>query len=83
MEDNNKVYVKIENDEPDTSTAWFFFMRIVDYIPLVGLIVHIVYAFSSENTSRKSYCKALIIWDVVSVLLVLLVYWLWTFSLMI
>ena len=28
MEDNNKVYVKIENDEPDTSTAWFFFMRI-------------------------------------------------------
>ena len=80
MEEDRKVYVKLEKDEPDTSTIWFFFMRIVDYIPVVGLIVHLVYAFGSNRTSRKSYSRALIIWDVLSIVLILFLWsvdWFW------
>jgi len=49
---------------------------IISYIPLVGLIMLFVWAFSSSgiNENKKNWAKALLIIQVISLVLVILIY---------
>ncbi|HKW29839.1 MAG TPA: hypothetical protein VJT54_10915 [Verrucomicrobiae bacterium] len=55
-------------------------MLFVTAIPVVGLLMVIVWAFSGENESRKNYFRAILSWMLIAVVLcvalVLVVGWL-------
>ena len=69
----NQPYYTIPSPEIETEPP----MRIRDYlllfliscIPCVGLILHIVWAFADEpgKKSRQSYCRAYLIWMLISI----------------
>ena len=51
------------------STAYYFWMMLLFAIPVVGLIVCLVTAFSGDDTSRKNFSRAALIWIVVGAVL--------------
>ena len=51
------------------STAYYFWMMLLFAIPVIGLIVCLVTAFSGEDASRKNFSRAALIWIVVGVVL--------------
>ena len=51
------------------STAYYFWMMLLFAIPVVGLIVCLVTAFSGDDTSRKNFSRAVLIWIVVGAVL--------------
>ncbi len=55
-------------------------MMFVTAIPLIGLIMILVWAFSGENESRKNYFRAILAWILIlvaaCVALVLVIGWL-------
>lgn len=51
------------------STAYYFWMMLLFAIPVVGLIVCLVTAFSGEDASRKNFSRAALIWIVVGAVL--------------
>ncbi|MBE6724821.1 MAG: zinc ribbon domain-containing protein [Ruminococcaceae bacterium] len=56
------------------TTGNFFWMPVVLAIPVVGLIVLLVWAFSkSANLNRKHYARATLIWMLISLILVVIV----------
>ncbi len=56
------------------STASFFWMPVIVAIPIVGLIVLLVWAFSKNtNVNRKHYARSVLIWVLISVILGVLV----------
>ncbi len=55
------------------STGQFVLMDFLAAIPLVGLILYFVWAFSSsENPNRRSWAKARLIWLLISIVLSIL-----------
>ena len=47
------------------STAYYFWMTLLFAIPVVGLIVCLVTAFSGDDTSRKNFSRAVLIWIII------------------
>jgi hypothetical protein len=43
------------------------FMMFVTAIPIVGLIMILIWAFTGDNESRKNYYKALLMWFLIAV----------------
>ena len=54
------------------STAYYFWMMLLFAVPVIGLIVCLVTAFSGEDASRKNFSRAALIWIVAVVALALL-----------
>ena len=55
------------------STAYYFWMMLLFAIPVVGLIVCLVTAFSGEDASRKNFSHAVLIWILVAIVLSIIV----------
>lgn len=55
------------------STAYYFWMMLLFAIPVVGLIVCLVTAFSGDDTSRKNFSRAVLIWILVAIVLSIIV----------
>lgn len=50
-------------------TSWYFWMMLVFSLPLVGLIMLFVVAFSSDDPSKRGFARAYLIWLLVAVVL--------------
>ena len=55
------------------STAYYFWKMLLFAIPVVGLIVCLVTAFSGEDASRKNFSRAVLIWILVAIVLSIIV----------
>ncbi len=55
MADNDQV------EKPLTTGEWFVTMLILG-LPLVGLIMYFVWAFSAGNLGRRNFCRAALLW---------------------
>jgi heme/copper-type cytochrome/quinol oxidase subunit 2 len=49
------------------SVGSWMWMMFVSAIPIVGVIMIFVWAFTGENESRKNYCRAILAWFAVLV----------------
>lgn len=58
---------------PPVSTAYYFWMMLLFAIPVIGLIVCLVTAFSGDDTSRKNFSRAALIWILVAIVLSIIV----------
>ena len=58
---DNRNYVSVK--------SWML-MIFVTAIPIIGLIMVFVWAFTGENESRKNYYRAILAWVLVLVLLI-------------
>jgi hypothetical protein len=56
-----------ENDSNYVSIGSWMWMMFVTAIPVVGLIMIFVWAFTGHNESRKNYYRALLAWFLVFV----------------
>ena len=54
------------------SVGSWMWMLFVTAIPIIGQIMVLVWAFTGENESRKNYYRAIIVWALVFVALVVL-----------
>jgi len=59
-----------ENDRNYISVGSWMLMMLVTAIPIVGLIMILVWAFTGENESRKNYYKAILMWFLILVALI-------------
>jgi hypothetical protein len=59
-----------EKDSNYVSIGSWMGMQIVTAIPVIGLIMVFVWAFSGDNQSRKNYYRAILCWILLFVLLV-------------
>jgi len=58
--------------EPMSTKDWFITL-LITYIPLVGLIMLLVWAFdSSTNLNKKNFAKASLIWVLVGIVLAII-----------
>ena len=55
------------------STAYYFWMMLLFAVPVIGLIVCLVTAFSGDDTSRKNFSRAALIWILVAIVLSIIV----------
>ena len=55
------------------STAYYFWMMLLFTVPVIGLIVCLVTAFSGDDTSRKNFSRAVLIWILVAIVLSIIV----------
>lgn len=55
------------------STAYYFWMMLLFAVPVIGLIVCLVTAFSGEDASRKNFSRAVLIWILVAIVLSIIV----------
>ena len=55
------------------STAYYFWMILLFAVPVIGLIVCLVTAFSGEDASRKNFSRAVLIWILVAIVLSIIV----------
>ena len=55
------------------STAYYFWMMLLFSVPVIGLIVCLVTAFSGEDASRKNFSRAVLIWILVAIVLSIIV----------
>ena len=58
-----------EDDKNYVSIGSWMGMMFVSAIPIVGLIMMLVWAFTGENESRKNYFRAIICWALILVAL--------------
>jgi hypothetical protein len=55
------------NAEPMSTKDWFI-TQLITYIPLVGLIMLLVWAFdSSTNLNKKNFAKASLLWVLIGI----------------
>jgi hypothetical protein len=48
-------------EKPLTTGEWFVTLLILA-LPLVGLVMHFVWAFGDGNIGRKNFCRAALLW---------------------
>ena len=57
------------------STGNFFWLPVITAIPIVGIILILVWAFSKNaNVNRKHYARAVLIWLLIGLILTVIVY---------
>jgi len=59
-----------KNDSNYVSVGSWMGMMFVTAIPVIGLIMTLVWAFTGENETRKNYFRAILMWFVVGIVLV-------------
>jgi hypothetical protein len=57
-----------QNDNNYISVGSWMWMMFVTAIPVIGVIMIFVWAFTGDNESRKNYYKAILAWVLVIVL---------------
>jgi hypothetical protein len=57
--------------KPLTTGEWFVTMLILA-LPLVGLVMHFVWAFGDGNVNRKNFCRAALLWLAIGLSLAIL-----------
>ena len=59
---------------PDTvGTGYFFGMMLVYALPLIGLIICLITAFTGKNQSKRNFAKAFLIWLIIGIILAVIV----------
>lgn len=56
-----------EKTYPPVKTGYYFWMMLLFAIPVVGLVVCIITAFSLKNPSKKNFSRAVLVWVIVGV----------------
>ena len=56
------------NERPLSTGEWFLTMLVLA-IPIVGLVIHFVWAFSDGNIGRRNFCRAALLWLLVAAML--------------
>ena len=47
----------------DYVSVWFWmFAQIICFIPVIGWVMTVVWAFAGQNQSRKNYFRAVLVW---------------------
>lgn len=59
------------NERPLSTGEWFVTLLVLA-LPIVGLIMHFVWAFGDGNLGRRNFCRAALLWLVVGIALGLL-----------
>lgn len=70
---NNAVPNGTNLEKPMSMGEWLITM-IVLAIPCVGIIMMFVWGFGTGNTSRKNYCRAMLIFALIGVVLSVIFY---------
>ena len=52
----------IETPEKPLSTGEWFLTLFILALPVVGLVMYFVWAFSGGNQSRRNFCRATLLW---------------------
>ncbi len=50
-----------ENNRPLATSEWFLTIFILG-LPLIGVIMHFVWAFGDGNLGRRNFCRATLLW---------------------
>ncbi len=50
-----------ENNRPLTTGEWFLTILILG-LPVVGLVMHFIWAFTDGNLGRRNFCRATLLW---------------------
>ena len=50
-----------DNNRPLSTGEWFITILVLA-LPLIGLIMQFVWAFSDGNIGRRNFCRAALIW---------------------
>ena len=58
-----------DSDRNYISLGSWMWMMFITAIPIIGLIMILVWAFTGENESRKNYYRALLLWFLILALL--------------
>lgn len=66
------------------SMGWFFSRIFLFSIPVIGWVICLATAFSSENGTKKNYAKAVLLWLLIGVVVSAVSYiaWRWVSALM-
>jgi len=68
--DKSITFMNNNDDRNYISIGSWMFMMFITAIPIVGLIMILVWAFTGDNESRKNYYKAIIMWFLILVVLI-------------
>lgn len=75
---NGPGYAPMEKEEPIGIGEWTGLLAIVTFVPCIGLILLLVWAFGgSEKKSKSNFCKAYLIIALIRFALVILVCIIW------
>lgn len=66
--DNNQVQSNSQLEQPMSLGEWIITLIVLG-IPCVGFIMMFVWGFGQGNTSRKNYCRAMLIFMVIGIVL--------------
>lgn len=61
------------NDDSMSVGEWLLTIFITQ-LPCVGLIMLFVWGFGQGNENRSKYCKAMLLWDLIAVVLIVIFY---------
>jgi ABC-type lipoprotein release transport system permease subunit len=56
------------NERPLTTGEWFVTILVLA-LPIIGIVMHFVWAFSDGNVNRRNFCRAALLWFAVGVAL--------------
>ena len=63
-------FMNNEDDRNYISVGSWMLMMLVTAIPIIGLIMILVWAFTGENESRKNYYRAILLWVLIIIALI-------------
>lgn len=58
-------------EKPLTTGEWFVTLLVLG-LPLVGLVMYLVWGFGTGNVSRRNFCRAVLLWLAIGLVLGLL-----------
>ena len=66
-------FMNNDSDRNYISVGSWIWMMLVTAIPIVGLIMILVWAFTGDNESRKNYFRAILVWLLIAVVFAVVV----------
>lgn len=63
-----------EKRSKEISTAGYFWLMFLFYIPVIGLLAELVFAFLIKNKNLRNYARANLIWVIVGLVVALILY---------
>lgn len=61
------------NERPLSTGEWFVTLLVLA-LPIVGIIMHFIWAFTDGNIGRRNFCRAALLWLAVGLVLGLLAF---------
>jgi len=68
MSDTSPLPPASANERPLSTGEWFVTILVLA-LPIIGLVMHFVWAFSDGNVSRRNFCRAALLWFAVGIAL--------------